>query len=121
MLHLLHYGVHSQQLKFAYNQFHKHYTDIKKREHSTQYEDIYKDILDIIVFEHKECLDLASERLKKLNFRVEIPAFFQPIINDLKCRIEKTKDTKTNYSSNRNFYSRMNSRRIFLAEFRFWE
>lgn len=120
MCHLALYGSDSSEFNQAYKEFCKHYSTIKAREKSTQYEDVYKGILDILILEHRQQTQEVVERISLLLLNAP-SQFFLPILEDIKIRNTQQSKREKDYSDNHVFYRAINKHRIFLAEFRFWE
>lgn len=120
MCYLSLYGFDNVQFKEAYQNFEKYNFQIKNRENATQYEDIYKKILDLIILERKKD---EIETIKKIDdiFLGQVPKFFIPILEDIKFRNTVKTPCSSVYNDNKNFYKSLNENKIFLAEFRFWE
>ena len=114
------YGQSAPLFQEAYSEFIKHYLIIKRQEHATQYEDIYKALLDIIVQEHSGCVDETYSSAMALLAGNE-PSFFIPILNDIVRRTGPEIPVNSHYSNDQVFYERLNEYRLFLAELRFWE
>jgi Tfp pilus assembly protein PilF len=120
MCRLKQYGCNDVRFQEAYNGFMKQYAKIKQQKYTTQYGDIYKTLLDLIVLEHNgrynEALSISRTLLAG-----KVTPFFIPILNDIVRRTSPEILTTTHYSDNSVFYERLNDHRLFLAEFRFWE
>lgn len=101
----------------AYNKFKFVKKRLNKRKSSTQYEDMYEIILDIIIKEHigEDTDNLCNKALNMLEF----DSFFEPILRDIINRNHE--NSGSCYKDNCYFYHRINSLKCFFAEFRFWE
>ena len=120
MCRLKQYGCNDARFQEAYNEFIKQHAKIKQRKYATQYGDIYKTLLDLIVLEHSGRYNEAFSISQTL-LAGKVPPFFTPILNDIARRTSKETLTAAHYSDNSVFYERLNDHRLFLAEFRFWE
>jgi hypothetical protein len=118
MCYLKLYGIENEQFQSAYESFNKYHQQISNRKNATQYDNIYKQITDLIILEHSGDFDKLNSFSNKI-LAQETPNFFQPILQNIIRRT--TTDTDTMYSDNAHFYSKLNQYKIFLAEFRFWE
>lgn len=90
---------------------------LNKRENATKYEDIYENILRIIVDEwqgenvEKRCLSFLD--------KLDNNSFFAPLLEDI---IKRSRlEAASVHKENTYFYKTMNEMHCFLAEFRFWE
>lgn len=107
-----------------YNNYYKHFCKyvktLKNRKHETKYEAVYKDLFDLIAKEH---VGESSNIIKKCDALLKkdsLDMFFKCIITDIKYR--NSNDGKIQiYNDNNFFYESLNTKKIFLAEFRFWE
>lgn len=90
---------------------------LNRRKNASKYEDIYENILEIIIKERQgeNVEKLCLENLKGL----DNSSFFTPLLEDIVKR--NRHEGNSVYKENANFYKTMNEMRCFLAEFRFWE
>lgn len=109
----------SDEFKLAYQKFCDNFSIIKKRKHSTKYEDIYKKILDLLICENCGKIETLVETCKHLMNDKSVDAFFKEIIRDMYLR--NTSDKPIIHNENCFFYNYINKNRTFFAEFRFWE
>lgn len=114
------YGNLSFKFQSAYENFCKYNQLILSRKNATQYDNIYKQITDLIVMEHTGNLSQVINDSNKI-LSQEISSFFKPIIQDIIKRTKKVPDENFTYSDNAKLYTSLNEHKIFLAEFRFWE
>ena len=120
MCRLIIYGYNSSDFNQAYDKFNKYYTAITTRENSTQYEELYKALLDIIIMERKgKCQEIVAQIDMLLSKSPN--QFFYPILIDIKTRNKQDIGTTREYEDNEVLYRTLNMYKIFLAEFRFWE
>jgi tetratricopeptide (TPR) repeat protein len=120
MCRLKQYGYNDVRFQETYNEFMKQYAKIKQQKYATQYGDIYKTLLDLIVLEHSGRYNEAHTISQAL-LAGKVNPFFIPILNDIIRRTGTEMLMTTHYSDNSVFYERLNDDRLFLAEFRFWE
>ena len=114
------HGCDSVEFIQAYDEFRKYYSNIKARENSTQYEDVYMGILDLLVMERRGQHHELTAKVDALC--TNLPSqFFIPILKDIKARNSAHNNTAITYLDNNILYEVLNKYRIFLAEFRFWE
>lgn len=101
----------------SYQRFHLAKKRLNKRRNATKYEDVYEDILNIIIAEQQ------GENVEKLCLtalgKLDNNSFFVPLLDDIVKR--NCRKGNSVYKENANFYKTMNEMRCFLAEFRFWE
>lgn len=91
---------------------------LNQRSHETKYENIYEQILNIIVKEH--CgINQKTNCEEILNSRKNID-FYLPLLNDIIKR-NSLQSAPSSYPDNNFFYTKMNELHCFFAEFRFWE
>ena len=93
------------------------YESIASRENTTAYENQYKDLLEAITLEHqgKSAVQLCHKHLLKGE------EFFSPIWKDILSRQISVPNKNATYPDSHFFYEQINRKRIFLAEFRYWE
>ncbi|MNW41298.1 hypothetical protein D3C74_184320 [compost metagenome] len=120
MCYLILYGPESNQLHTVNKSFNKYHKLISSRENATQYDDIYKQMTDLIILEHSGHEDEVSIMARSI-LAQRSSDFFTPILHDLIKRTDKNFDKTCTYSENVRFYTSLNQHRLFLAEFRFWE
>lgn len=120
MCYLILFGNNSHQFEEAYASFCKYHKLISARDNSTQYDNIYKKITDLIIMEHKKDTINLNNLLEGM-ISQDIESFFIPIIKDIKIRTQNHPIENNVRSSNIQFYHILNKYKIFLAEFRFWE
>ncbi len=120
MCYLVLYGHNSTQFIAAYNDFLKYNSYIKSRKNATQYDNIYKDLMELAVLENKGEKTEVILMIEKV-LSENVPLFFIPILNDMKGRNSEVFTKQSNYNDNVNYYRSLNKHKIFLAEFRFWE
>lgn len=120
MCYLILYGYESHKLNFTYKEFCKYYEIIKNRENATQYEDMYKTILDILILEYKGSRQVVIDRTVQL-LDDSTSQFFIPILEDIKRRNSPNRQIENSYSHNDVLYRIFNRYKVFFAEFRFWE
>ena len=84
---------------------------------TTAYENQYKDLLEAITLEHqgKSAVQLCHKHLLKGE------EFFSPIWKDILSRQISVPNKNATYPDSHFFYEQINRKRIFLAEFRYWE
>lgn len=120
MCHLNLCGHDSTEFNQAYSEFCKYHSIIKARKNATQYEDIYKGLLDILILEYsgqyRNVVDNVDLLLSNPPSR-----FFIPILKDIKARYSPSGISEEGYTDNFMFYEALNKYKVFLAEFRFWE
>ncbi len=120
MCYLVIYNHENSEFKHAYNEFCKYHSMIKIRDNPTQYEDLYKGLLDITVLEHKghsyEVIMLVDKFLS-----LSPSQFFIPILEDIKARNTRNSKVIREYSDNKVLYATFKKYKLFFAEFRFWE
>lgn len=122
MCYLKVYGAKSEKLGHAYTSFEEYYKKIKGRQNATQYEEVYKRLIDQIIYEYSAVDRTAVEISAREILSINPSPFFLPIIEDMILRAStEPKDKAMKYKDNSNYYLAMNRERIFLAEFRFWE
>lgn len=109
----------SKQFKTAYKKFNDNIYALKKREHSTRYEDVYCDILHLLIYENCNQNENVINECERLLSDNSLDVFFKNIIQDVYFR--NTNKPPLNYSDNMFFYNSINSKKTFFAEFRFWE
>lgn len=120
MCYLTLYGYDSSEFDQAYREFCKYHSIIKARENATQYEDIYKSLLDVIVLEHSGQYWNVVEQTERL--LSDPPSqFFLPILKDIKARNAPSGVSEETYTNNFMLYEALYKYKVFLAEFRFWE
>lgn len=120
MCYLVLHGPSSMQFQTAYESFVKYHTLVSSRKNATQYDDIYKQITDLIILEHtghENETNIKAQSVLSQNAN----GFFTPVLQEIIDRTDFSDKIKTGYSENINFYVCLNKYRIFLAEFRFWE
>lgn len=110
----------SVEFQEAYKKFQCFFNNIMKRENRSQYEVKYFELLNAILLE-KQCK--TNELIKKCNDMLcsidyDKTNFFYPVINDIINR--NSKNIAVSYKKNIAFYKKINEKKIFLAEFRFW-
>lgn len=110
--------IDSEDFNQNYTAFNKCITALTEREKSTRYEKIYKTILDLIIREHTnpdtEFRDLCLKEMEQAPDK-----FFKDIIADIYAR--NTNQPVKEHNSNKFYFNTLNSNKIFLTEFRFWE
>lgn len=117
MCYLLLNEVHSEEFETMYSHFLLAKKKLNKREHASKYEDIYENILNVLINEHlgqnveKDCINILNTIGNNI--------FYEPLLNDIINRSHGKIDSC--YKENSFFYNRMNQLHCFLAEFRFWE
>lgn len=109
----------SKQFKMAYKKFNDNIDALKKREHSTRYEDVYCDILHLLIYENCNQNENVINECERLLADNSLDVFFKNIIQDIYFR--NTNRPPLNYSDNIFFYNSISSKKTFFAEFRFWE
>lgn len=120
MCYLLLRGHESTQFCSAYSSFNKYHELIASRKNATQYDDIYKQIVELIILEHSGHADKANARARSILPLIS-SSFFIPILRDIIKRTDDSDDEKIAYLDNVNLYTSLNKYKAFLAEFRFWE
>ncbi len=120
MCHLNLFGYESTEFSQAYREFCKYHSMIKARENATQYEDVYKGLLDIIILEHSGQYRNAVDKVELLLSNPP-SLFFIPILKDIKARNASSGVNEEGYADNFMFYEALHKYKVFLAEFRFWE
>jgi hypothetical protein len=120
MCYLVVCGFNSKEFLSAYDSFKKYNLEIKSRKNATQYDDIYKEIVDLIVLEHR---GEKAEIIRKVDHILsgQTPLFFIPLVQNIRIRNSGTNIKQSDYTDNANYYMSLNKHKIFLAEFRFWE
>ncbi len=117
MCHILLRNMDSAEFSDSYQRFIFAKKKLNKRENATKYEDIYENILRIIVGEwqgenvEKRCLSFLD--------KLDNNSFFAPLLEDIIKR-SRLEDASV-HKENTYFYKTMNEMHCFLAEFRFWE
>lgn len=117
MCYILLAHIDSDEFEDAYFHFNFAKRKINKRQHPSKYENIYKNILDILINEYHG--ENVSEYCEKILNTVDEDSFFAPLLKDIMKRNRYQNDSF--YNDNAFFYMRMNQLHCFLAEFRFWE
>lgn len=120
MCHLILNGSESREFNGTYIKFCEYHAIIKNRDNSTQYENIYKNILDILVLEHQGLSQKVSEKVNLL-LSDSPTEFFKPILKDIKIRNTVIDHEKKQYTDNLALYETFHKYKVFFAEFRFWE
>lgn len=117
MCYILLENADSEEFLDSYNRFKFTKKKLNQRENATKYEDIYEDILNIIVdeWQGKNVEIMCRNTLRKLDNN----SFFAPILMDIIKR--NCHEGNSVYKDNTYFYTTMNELHCFLAEFRFWE
>lgn len=108
----------SDEFLDAYYHFNFAQKKLTKREHATQYEKIYKSLLELLIVEHKG--ESVSKKAEKLISELKETSFFYPILSDMIHR-KHSLESASHYKDNNFFYSKINEFHCFFAEFRFWE
>lgn len=90
---------------------------LMKREHRSVYENVYGQLLEIILDEHRG-IDIV-QRCNTLLNSLKADSFFTPLLKDIIRR--NRHESNCSYKDNAFYYENMNRLRIFFAEFRFWE
>lgn len=110
-------NIEPQVFSQDYNNFIRAYEHIASRKNATAYEDQYKDLLDAIVLERQ------GENSTQLCYKhiSQNDDFFIFIWKDILGRQESGLVNKNSYPDNYFFYEQINRKKIFLAEFRYWE
>lgn len=104
----------------AYEMFNKYHMAIASRENSTQYENLYKKLLDILIMERQgKCQDIVVQIDDILSNSLD--QFFYPVLIDIKTRNSQSINCIRKYNDNNVLYQTFNMYKIFMAEFRFWE
>lgn len=100
-----------------YDNFMCSYENIASRENATAYENQYRDLLDAITLEHQgeSVAQLCHKHLLKND------DFFSPIWKDILSRQTSVPNKNATYPDNHFFYEQINRKKIFFAEFRYWE
>lgn len=93
------------------------YKNVSSRQNATAYEAQYKDILKTIILEHQG-KNITSICNKHLSIEDD---FFSPIWRDIMSRQDSASKQDTNYVDNPFFYKQINQKKIYFAEFRYWE
>lgn len=120
MCYLKLYGPESKQFLDIYAKFTEYHKIVSNRKNASQYDDIYKQFIDLIILEHSGSAVKACTNAKKI-LSLHNSSFFTPALRDLIRRTGDSSFKSKIYSDNINFYTNINNLRIFLAEFRFWE
>lgn len=120
MCYLILYGPASMLFHRAYAGFDKYHKLVSSRKNATQYDDIYKQITDLIILEHSGHEDEVNAKARTV-LSQSSSRFFAPVLQGIIKRTDSSPSEDTIYSDNVNLYMSLNKYRIFLAEFRFWE
>lgn len=120
LCYLLLHGYESTQFCSAYSSFEKYQKLVSSRKNATQYDDIYKQIVELIILEHLGYADQVNARAQSILTQVS-SNFFIPILRDIIKRTDNSGGEEIKYQDNFNLYMSLNKYKVFLAEFRFWE
>lgn len=110
--------INSDDFNQKYTAFNKCIKELKERANSTRYENIYKIILDLIIRERTNPdAEFSNLCLKEMEQAPD--KFFKDIIADIYAR--NNNQPVKEHSSNKFYFNALNSKKVFLTEFRFWE
>ncbi|MBQ3602149.1 MAG: hypothetical protein II992_13295 [Lachnospiraceae bacterium] len=117
MCYILLGNIESDEFDDAYIHFKFAQKKLNQRQHTSKYENIYQEILCILIDEHQG--KNVEPFCEKLLNALAVDDFFVPLLKDIIKRNRQQNDSI--YKDNSFFYMRMNQLHCFLAEFRFWE
>ena len=119
MCYFLLEGTESTNFKNTYKKFLEYESIIESRDNQTRYEIMYRKIAALIF----NCDNTSKKIIRECDILLDskhTPSFFIPIITDIRNRHSSQK-LKNTYVENHKFYQTINQKKIFLAEFRFWD
>lgn len=117
-MHMLN-QIETEDFENANIKFNLHIEKLFAREHATRYEQIYKDLLDIILKERSADIDGVLRKCNAILKTEKKDSFLGEVLLDIVSRNQSNQLVK--HSENNHFYEVINRNKIFLAEFRFWE
>lgn len=112
--------IQESEFKKTHEQFQYYLKKVRSRKCATKYDMIYDIILSLVIEEHSTDMSSAKTIIKEWLADDSLASFFKPILEDMLVRRTKTCSPITR-EDNKNYYEKIHTKRIFLAEFRFWE
>lgn len=117
MCYIVQGEIDSKEFRDAKEHFDFEIKTLSKRQHHSIYEKIYKDLLEIIIAEHKN--ENVIQKCEHIKHSLKNDSFYIPLLSDIIKR--NSQQDCILYTDNNFFYTRMNQLRSFFVEFRFWE